>query len=33
MEFIGWQTIPIVLFIVIIGIGLGMGYFIGKRKK
>ena len=33
MENIGWGTIPLVLFIVIIGIGLGIGYFIGKRKR
>jgi len=33
MENIGWGTIPLVLFIVIIGIGLGIGYFFGKRKK
>ena len=29
---IGWGTIPLVLFIVIIGVGLGIGYFIGKKK-
>ena len=33
MEFVGWQTIPLVLFIVIIGVGLGIGYLIGKKKK
>lgn len=33
MEFISWGTIPIVFITVIIGIGLGIGYFIGKRKK
>jgi len=33
MENIGWETIPIVLLIIIVGICVGIGYFIGKRKK
>jgi len=33
MENISWETIPIILFIVVVSICVGIGYFIGKRKK